>query len=480
MGLRVYNTITNGKEEFQSITPERVGMYVCGPTVYGMPHVGHAKSYICFDIVRRYLEFSGYRVKYVQNITDIGHLVGDADDGDDKIQKQAQIEKLDPVEIAYRYECEYFTAMDRLNILRPSISCRATGHIIEIQKMIQEILEKGYAYVTDQGNVYFDVYRYSDYGKLSGRTLDQTVSGERILIADDKRHSEDFALWKNADATHIMRWPSPWGDGYPGWHIECSVMSRKYLGDTFDIHGGGMDNVFPHHECECAQSEVANGKPFVRYFLHNNLVTVNGKKMGKSLGNFTTLDNLFEQVSPIAVRFYVLLTHYRRPTDFVLEQIQKNEEIYQRISGLADEARQMEPECGERKIQGDEMSGVLADFLAAMDDDFNTALAISHIYKAEKILRKAVKDNDRETIKDCVLFFDRYVDPILGLPFRAAEKKAENTERTDALIGLILETRAKCKAEKNYAMADELRMKLQEIGVQLQDTREGTKYTIDK
>lgn len=478
MSLLVYNTITKRREEFQSIVPGHVGMYVCGPTVYGMPHLGHAKSSICFDVVFRYLRFLGYKVKYVQNITDIGHLIGDVDEGDDKIQRQAQLEKLDPMEIAYRYEREYFDAMQQMNVLPPSISCRATGHIIEIQQMVQEILNAGYAYVTDKGNVYFDVSRYAGYGSLSGRTLDNVVSGERVTIADDKRNPEDFALWKKADATHIMSWPSPWGDGYPGWHIECSAMSRKYLGDTFDIHGGGMDNIFPHHECECAQSNVANGVKFVNYFLHNNLVTVEGKKMGKSLGNFTTLPDLFKLVSPIAVRFYVLLTHYRRPTDFLMEQVWKNEGIYYRIGALVDEAREKCGELPRETINGGEMAEILKGFLVAMDNDFNTAVAISQIFQVEKLLRVAMNTDNLEMIIDCLVFFDRYVNPILGLPFHGQERVAENTARTDALVKLFIELRNGFKAEKDYVRADEIRRKLQEIGVELQDTREGSTYKL--
>ena len=309
MGLKIYNTLTRNKDDFKPIHEGNVGMYVCGPTVYGPPHVGHARSYIVFDLLYRYFLYNGYKVKYVQNITDVGHLVGDADEGDDKIQKKAILEKLDPVAVAYKYENMYFDCMAKLNVLKPTISCRATGHIIEIIDAVKTLIDKGYAYVTDAGNVYYDVRKFKGYGKLSGRTLDDTVSGERIEIADDKRNPEDFALWKKADPTHLMKWPSPWGEGYPGWHIECSVMSRKYLGDTFDIHGGGMDNVFPHHECEIAQSEALTGKPFVNYFVHNNLITRNGQKMGKSLGNTVDLDELFEKYGPTFVRLYIVKNH---------------------------------------------------------------------------------------------------------------------------------------------------------------------------
>ena len=289
MSLVVYNTISRKKEEFKSINKGFVGMYVCGPTVYGYPHLGHAKSYVSFDIIYRYLLSKGYKVKYVQNITDVGHLVGDAESGEDKIERIAKLEQIDPVEIAYKFENIYFDNMRSLNVLRPSISSRATGHIIEIINDVKTLIDKGYAYSTNEGNVYYRIKKFPKYGSLSNRTLENSLSGERIEIASDKENPADFALWKKAEKGHIMKWPSPWGEGYPGWHIECSVMSRKYLGDTFDIHGGGMDNIFPHHECEIAQSEALTGKPFVNYFIHNNLVTVNGQKMGKSLGNFLIL-----------------------------------------------------------------------------------------------------------------------------------------------------------------------------------------------
>ena len=287
-------------------------MYACGPTVYGYPHLGHAKSYVSFDIIYRYLLSKGYKVKYVQNIIDIGHLVGDAESGEDKIEKIAKLESINQVEIANKFKNIYFENMRKLNVLKSSISCRVTGHIIEIIEDVQTLIDKGYAYATKEGNVYYRINKFTKYGSLSNRTLDNTLSGERIEVATDKENPADFALWKKAENGHIMKWPSPWGEGYPGWHIECSVMSRKYLGDTFDIHGGGMDNIFPHHECEIAQSEALTGKTFVNYFIHNNLVTVNGQKMGKSLGNFITLDDLFKKYNHMVARFYILQNHYRK------------------------------------------------------------------------------------------------------------------------------------------------------------------------
>ena len=478
--IRVFNDFKRAKEDFKSIVPGHVGMYVCGPTVYGMPHVGHAKSYISFDIVYRYLKYIGYQVKYVQNITDIGHLVGDADEGEDKIQKQARIEKLDPVAIAYNYENEFFKAMDKLNICRPSISCRATGHIIEIQQMVETLIDKGYAYVTDEGNVYFDVHKYPAYGQLSGRTLDDTVSGERIVVADDKKNPEDFALWKFADPTHIMKWPSPWGMGYPGWHIECSVMSKKYLGDTFDIHGGGMDNLFPHHECECAQSEVANGKPICNYFLHNNLVTVDGKKMGKSLGNFVTMENLFKQASPLAIRFYILQTHYRRPTDFVVARIKEAEESYNQISAVCDKARKKVEIPAGAEIETEAVAAIKEKFLEAMDDDFNTSLAISYIFELVKTINTALAADDKAVLRDAVIFVDECVNPILGLPF-VSEAAAGGDDALDAsLIDMILAIRTDAKKNKNYALSDQIRDNLSAIGVTVRDTKNGPEYEINR
>ena len=320
--MKIYNTITKNKEEFKSIEEGKVSMYVCGPTVYGLPHVGHAKSYVFFDVVYRYLTYLGYKVKYVQNITDVGHLVGDGDTGEDKIERMAKKEQVDPYEIAYYYENKYFDAMEKLNVKKPTISSRATGNIPEIIAFIDELIKKGYAYVTEEGNVYYDITKFKNYGKLSNRSLDETLSGQRITVADDKRNPSDFALWKKAVNGHIMKWNSPWSIGYPGWHIECSTMIRKFLGNVIDIHGGGMDNVFPHHECELAQSTALNGNDeFVHYFIHNNLVTVNGQKMGKSLNNFVTLDDLFNDFDPMVIRFYLLNSYYRKPTDFSNENL---------------------------------------------------------------------------------------------------------------------------------------------------------------
>jgi len=467
MSLRVYNTFSREKEEFVPLHGNNVGMYVCGPTVYGYPHLGHAKSYISFDIVYRYLKYKGYKVKYVQNITDVGHLLKDADSGESKIEKQAKIEQLDPYQIAYKYELAYFKNMDELNILRPDISCRATGHIIEIIEMIKTLIDKGYAYITENNNVYYDVSKFKDYGKLSNRNLDDTVSGERINIADDKKRPEDFALWKSADETHLMHWPSPWGEGYPGWHVECSVMSKKYLGNTFDIHGGGVDNMFPHHECEIAQSEAANDAPFVKYFMHNNLVTVNGQKMGKSLGNSMFLNDIFKIYDPLVIRFYTLLSHYRRPTDFDDKKITEASESYNGIARAVsklqnlDDNFEIDTEINEIKVK----------FLEAMDDDFNTSLAISYIYELVKIINTT---NDENKLKNIKSMFETVVEPILGLSFK--KDNNDSISKEDELIKYIIELRNNARSEKRFDISDNIRDNLLKLGITLKDSREGTTY----
>ncbi len=462
MALKIYNSLTKSKQEFIPITDGRVGMYVCGPTVYGPSHVGHARTYVNFDTIRRYLMFKGYNVKYVQNITDVGHLVGDGDDGEDKIAKQAKKENLDPYAIAYKYECQYFDAMDKLNILRPTISCRATGFIPEMIEMVQTILDKGYAYVTDKGNVYFRVHDYHKYGQLSNRTIEKSKSGERIEVADDKENPEDFALWKTAEGGHIMRWNSPWGVGYPGWHLECSVMSRKFLGDTFDIHGGGLDNIFPHHESEFAQSEVATGKPFVHYFMHNNLVTVNGTKMGKSLGNFITLDDLFTRHSPMAIRYFILNFHYRSPLDFNEQEITKAEDQLAKIL----ETYQKIASSGKTGAKNAQVEEIYANFIAAMDEDFNTPLAISELLKLTKLANAMLAAG--EDVSAAKIAFDNMFYVLGIVPQTNTDKQNDNTEK---LLDLISDIRAELRAEKNYALSDKIRDSLSTLGINSKDKK---------
>lgn len=471
MGLKIYNTLTRNKDDFKPIHEGNVGMYVCGPTVYGPPHVGHARSYIVFDLLYRYFLYNGYKVKYVQNITDVGHLVGDADEGDDKIQKKAILEKLDPVAVAYKYENMYFDCMAKLNVLKPTISCRATGHIIEIIDAVKTLIDKGYAYVTDAGNVYYDVRKFKGYGKLSGRTLDDTVSGERIEIADDKRNPEDFALWKKADPTHLMKWPSPWGEGYPGWHIECSVMSRKYLGDTFDIHGGGMDNVFPHHECEIAQSEALTGKPFVNYFVHNNLITRNGQKMGKSLGNTVDLDELFEKYGPTFVRLYIVKNHYRSVLDFSDVQLEETRKTYDKFVNLV-EITEKYKDLDVSDSKYEDVDDMKKRFLEAMDDDLNTAVAIAVLLEMVKEANKS-KNVDNKKLAYIRKVFDDLAGNILGLKFEV--QITASNDNLDKLVKSIIDVRNTFKANKQYEYSDLIRDKLKENAISIIDTKDGAK-----
>lgn len=463
--MKVFNTLTRNKEEFNPIEEGKVRMYVCGPTVYGKPHVGHAKSYVFFDVVYRYLTYLGYKVKYVQNITDVGHLVGDVDDGEDKIEKVAKQKLLDPYEIAYEYENQYFDCMNKLNVLKPSISSRATGHIIEIIDFIKTLIDKGYAYVTDEGNVYYEVSKFKGYGKLSNRTLDETLSGERITISTDKKNPEDFALWKKAVNGHIMKWQSPWSVGYPGWHIECSTMAKKYLGNTIDIHGGGMDNIFPHHDCEIAQSEVANEMPFVNYFLHNNLVTVNGVKMGKSLGNFITLDDLFQKYDPMIIRFYLLLNHYRKPTDFSDDKIIEAQKKYQEITNVYNKLLNIK--ILEEEKRDNEISDLIFGYINAMDDDFNTPLAISYIYEINKRVNSLLNDNKTYFVNQVLEFYQDKVINILGLKFE--NKKEDNN--SSIYINYLLELRNEMRLNKNYEVSDKIRDFLTNNNVEVNDRK---------
>lgn len=471
--MRIYNTITRRKEEFLPIVKDHVGMYVCGPTVYGMPHVGHAKSYINFDIVHRVFKKLGYKVKYVQNITDVGHLVGDGDEGEDKISRQAKLEQLDPYQIAYKYEVEYFDAMDKLNVLRPSISCRATGFIMDIIEAVQEIVNKGYGYVTKEGNVYFDVHKYPNYGQLSNRTLDKNVSGERIEIADDKKNPEDFALWKSVDDKTLMKWKSPWGEGCPGWHIECSVLGRKFLGEEFDIHGGGIDNLFPHHECECAQGDVLTGKVPMHYFMHNNLVTVNGTKMGKSLGNFITLKDLFEKYDPMIVRYYICQFHYRSAVDFnedglklASKQFAKLEEVVKKISTLTK----------EEKVATEELGNIYNNAIIAMEDDFNTPVVMAEVIKFIKEAGFVATTEDIEKAKEANYIIKNILEDVLGLKFDKTIKEEVDTIPNE--IKTKAEARWQAKKDRDFAKADQLRKEISDLGYEILDSKDG--YQIKK
>ncbi len=464
MGLKIYNSFTKQKEVFKPINLGRVNMYVCGPTVYGPPHLGHARSYTNFDVVYRYLQYLGYKVKYVQNITDVGHLVGDGDEGEDKIAKQARKENIDAYEIAYKYETMYFEYMEKLNILKPSISARATGFIPEMIEMVKEILDRGYAYITKQGNIYFDVRKFSKYGQLSNRSLDNTKSGERIDVASDKRAPEDFAIWKSVEPGTLMKWNSPWGEGCPGWHLECSVLSRKFLGKTFDIHGGGIDNIFPHHECECAQSEVANGQRFVNFFMHNNLVTVNGTKMGKSLGNFITLEDLFKICDPMHVRYFINLFHYRTPVDFTIDAIKKAGEQFEKIKEVYLKANELAGGEAE-EIKVDVIKEILNKFELAMDEDFNTPVAVSELLKVTKI-----KLENKQIAGEVVSLMNK-IGFVLGLDFSSKEETKQDNSNEEKLLEIIAKVRNQLRMEKNYQMSDFIRDEMAKSGISVQDKK---------
>jgi len=487
--LHVYNTLTRSKVRFEPLAPpappanrRAVGMYVCGPTVYGDAHIGHAKSYVSFDVIVRYLRYLGYNVRYVQNITDVGHLTDDADQGEDKVEKKARAERIHPMQVAEKFTRSYFEDMDRLNVLRPDISPRASGHIIEQIELVKRIIERGHAYEVG-GNVYFDVASWPQYGRLSGRSVDEMVAGARVEVAADKRAPADFALWKRAEPGHIMQWPSPWGMGYPGWHLECSAMSMKYLGESFDIHGGGIENQFPHHEDEIAQAEAATGKPFAKYWIHNNMVTVGGQKMGKSLGNFITLKDVFQKWDPMVLRLFILQSHYRSPLDFSDEALGAAKEGLARILGLSERVVRvlMQWPGGQSypipRPSDDRPFVVEARrrFGEAMDDDFNTPLAIAAIFD---FVREANRSIETQTLSRDFLHSIYYAlfdlcEELLGL---RAGTSAAASQYVPALVQILIDLRNEARAAKNFAQADAIRKRLDEIGIILEDTKEGTKW----
>ena len=458
-----------------------VGIYVCGPTVYGHAHIGHAKSYVSFDVIVRYFRALGNKVRYVQNITDVGHLLGETNEGEDRILKQAKSEKLEPMEIAERYTYSYFEDMDTLNVQRPDISPRASGHIPEQIDLVKELLEKGYAYEKD-GNVYFDVHKFNEYGKLSGRKVDELIEGVRVEVSGDKKNSVDFALWKHAEPEHLMKWNSPWGQGYPGWHTECSVMSVKYLGQPFDIHGGGLENVFPHHECEIAQSEAATGEKFANYWIHNNMVTVDGVKMGKSLGNSIMIKDIVKKYHPLAVRFFILSSHYRSPLDFsdkALDAAQKGyEKLAQnmaRINKLQKKTVAGKDAEFEKKIDAFEKS-----FYAEMDDDFNTPRAIASVFNFFKEINIWIEKNSNyngETVDRLVSIVEITVKDILGLQGADIEKSTSSKETdVDGIIHILIDLRKKFRDQKQFELSDEIRDRLKILNIEIKDTKDGTSW----
>ena len=492
--LLIYNTLTRTKQLFKPLHAPNVGMYVCGPTVYGDPHLGHARPAITFDILFRYLKHLGYKVRYVRNITDVGHLEHDADEGDDKIEKKARLEQLEPMEIAQFYTNRYHDAMKALNVLPPSIEPHATGHIIEQEELVKEIIANGYAYESN-GSVYFDIEKYNrdhKYGILSGRNLDDVINNSRELDGvGEKKNQVDFALWKKAQPEHIMRWPSPWSDGFPGWHCECTAMGRKYLGREFDIHGGGMDLVFPHHECEIAQAVASQGKPMVKYWMHNNMITINGQKMGKSLGNFITLEQFFtgnhellkQAFSPMAIRFFILSAHYRGTVDFSNDALVASEKGLEKLmNGLADLDRiQPQADCdAETKKVVKELRQKCYD---AMNDDLATPLVISHLFEACSVVNKLL-DHKATICADCLEELKQtmrlFAFDILGL---ADEKAANNEAREEAygkVVDMVLDLRSKARANKDWATCDQIRDALKAAGFEVKDTKDGCVWKLNK
>ena len=487
MGLEFYNSLTRTKEEFEPLKKGEVGMYVCGPTVYGHAHLGHAKSYVSFDIIVRYLRYLGYNVTYIQNITDVGHLTDDADEGEDKLVVAAKKEKKHPMALAEIYTRSYFEDMDELGCVRPDISPRASGHITEQIELVATLLEKGYAYEAN-GSVYFDVSKFKDYGKLSGRNVEDMLAGVRVDVSPDKKAAVDFALWKKAEANHIMQWPSPWGMGYPGWHLECSVMSMKYLGETIDIHGGGIENKFPHHECEIAQSEAANGVPFVKYWLHNNMVTVDGQKMGKSLNNFINLKQAFSGVhekltrgyDPLAVRQLILNSHYRSPLDFSDAALFSAQSGYEKITSTVIAVREKAKGAVEGEV-GKDVAGELAQlkekFESAMNDDLNTAVALSVIFDLVRLANKLLEEDGAtagtfDAVDD---LFSSLGGDVLGVvKDEYVSVGGGSDELIDELVKGFIEQRKEARAKKDFSAADAVRDKLDSLGIVLEDKPEGT------
>ena len=490
--LLIYNSLTRRKQLFVPLVEGRVGMYVCGPTVYGDGHLGHARPAITFDVLFRYLTHLGYKVRYVRNITDVGHLEHDADEGEDKIAKKARLEQLEPMEVVQHYLNRYHDAMARLNVLPPSIEPHASGHIIEQIEYIKKILDAGYAYESN-GSIYFDVPKYNrdhNYGKLSGRNIDELLSETRTLDGQqEKRNPADFALWKKAQPEHIMRWPSPWSDGFPGWHLECSTMGEKYLGETFDIHGGGMDLKFPHHECEIAQSVAHHGHDTVRYWMHNNMITINGQKMGKSLGNFITLDEFFtgshplliQAYTPMTIRFFILQAQYRSTVDFSNEALQASEKALDRMlegwRRLAD-------------LKGSNTSTVTAEIADleqkcydALNDDLNTPIVIAHLFEAVGIINRVADGHATATAADIdalKALFQTFLFDILGMRPEAADLGGDEKalEPYRGAVDLLLQVRAEAKAKKDWATSDLIRDRLAALGFNVKDTKSGVEWSV--
>lgn len=486
--LKIYNSMTGEKEIFSPLTEGNVGMYVCGPTVYSNVHLGNCRTFISFDLVFRYLKHLGYKVRYVRNITDAGHLENDAETGEDRIAKKARLEQIEPMEVVQRYTIDFHNILQKFNNLPPSIEPTATGHIVEQIETIKKIIEKGYAYEVN-GSVYFDVFKFNQehhYGKLSGRAIEDMIANTRELAAQsDKRNPQDFALWKKAEPQHIMRWPSPWSDGFPGWHLECTVMSSKYLGEEFDIHGGGMDLKFPHHECEIAQGEAATGKNPVKYWMHANMLTLNGKKMAKSTGNnilpteiFTgDNENLSKAFSPSVARFFMLQANYRSILDFSDEALKASEKGFHRLleamrnlDGLAVSSSSSFP-VEEWRLR----------CYDAMNDDFNSPILIATLFDAVKFINSVkegegkISASDKELLRSTM---DAFIFDVLGLVDTTVEING-NTEKLSGTIDILIKLRSQARENKDFATSDQIRDQLLSIGIQLKDGKEGTTFSVE-
>ncbi len=484
--LKVYNSLTSTKEVFTPILPGKVGMYVCGPTVYNFVHLGNCRTFISFDLVYRYLKHLGYQVRYVRNITDVGHMVDDADQGEDKIAKRARIEQIEPMEIVQKYTINFHHILDQFNNLTPSIEPTATGHIIEQIQVIQEIIQKGYAYEVN-GSVYFDVLKYNNdhhYGVLSGRKIEDLISNTRDLDGQsDKRNPLDFALWKNAEAQHIMRWPSPWGDGFPGWHLECTAMSTKYLGNHFDIHGGGMDLKFPHHECEIAQNQACSGNTPVNYWMHANMLTLNGKKMAKSTGNNILPEELFsgensilsKAFAPSVARFFILQAHYRSILDFSDEAILAAEKGFYRLM----EALKAINDLPTSNTSSVDISSWRQNCYSAMNDDFNSPILIAQLFEAVRIINLTKESKETITASDLTLLsttMHDFIFDVLGLQ-DPVDQQADN-DKLEGTVNMLIQMRNLARANKDFAMSDQIRDELAKLGITLKDGKEGTTFSI--
>ena len=486
--LTLYNSLARIKQPFKPLHEGLVGMNVCGPTVYGDAHLGHARPAITFDILFRYLRHLGYKVRYVRNITDVGHLEHDADEGEDKIAKKARLEQLEPMEVVQMYLNRYHRDMDALNVLPPSIEPHASGHIIEQIEYIKKILAAGYAYESE-GSVYFDVEKYNrdhHYGKLSGRNIEELQNNTRTLDGQQEKHNPlDFALWKKAAPEHIMHWPSPWSEGFPGWHLECSTMGEKYLGETFDIHGGGMDLMFPHHECEIAQSVAAQGHEAVRYWMHNNMITINGKKMGKSYNNFITLEQFYDgshplltqPYSPMVIRFFILQAQYRSTVDFSNEALQAAEKALQK---MLDGYRRLQSLLPAEKSTV-EVPDFAAQCYEALDDDLNTPMVIATLFEACKLINQATDGAIRLNADDLSRLrhlFDVFLVELLGIRVNADNESSDAAKAYEGAVDLLMDIRKNAKAAKDWATSDLIRNKLTVLGFDIKDTKNGVEWSV--